>query len=122
MSDEHLPNTVRTQYRRPDGLRSAFASGVYGSLTPSGHFNLIFYYETVALPEPSLARLEDGYLVSETEETENNQIADVTREVNASVVLDLESVMNLHETLTGFMDEYSDLFSRISAGKVDSDE
>lgn len=52
----------------------------------------------------------------------NYAVTDATREVNAGVFLDPDSIMHLHETLSEFIGDYSDFFSPISAGKVDSDE
>ena len=122
MSDEQLPDKVRIKYLRPDGLRAAFASGVDVRLTPYGHINLMFYYDTISFPATSIAKVVDGYLESENEATEDDQIADVTREVNASVVLDPDSIMHLHEALKEIIGDYSDLFSSVSAEKADSDE
>ena len=52
----------------------------------------------------------------------NYAVTHATREVIARVVLDPDSIMHLHETLSEVIGDYSDLFSPISAGKADSDE
>lgn len=102
MSD--VPEKVRFSYVIPDGFEPKYANGAYGGVTPRGDLVVSFYQERAAAPKIEIHALsKDGTLGPI--EAKPQPIADLERHVVGGVILNEQTVRELHVWLTQKLEE-----------------
>ncbi len=96
-------------FKKAGNLTVAGVDGVYGGVAPQGKINMNFYVETTVIPESiSISVDESGRVLKETS---NNSIKDSlsTREVIASLNMDLHIAKSFSVWLTQKITELESL-------------
>lgn len=90
--------TVAFRYARSRMHRSVHVDGAIGGINGRGQLNISLYSERVPLPEGTVATVDgDGNLV---EEFLAEPLETLLREVELTVILDLQTAEELHDWLS----------------------
>ncbi|WP_157887042.1 hypothetical protein [Hymenobacter sp. PAMC 26628] len=81
-------------------FKTSYASGIYSSVTPGGLINLSFYVDRLPLPDLMTFFVENNTLGPEKARSARNGIV---REVQQGVLLDMQTVKNVINSLQTMM-------------------
>lgn len=104
------PNEVEIQYSESAHYNSAYVSGTFGGLNPSGMLEIDFFTDRLHRPESTTHKIEDGKISTEMDSEIPRHLH--VRKVEFTAMMTLEVAKAFHAWLT---DKVSDL-ERFNSG------
>ncbi len=99
-------------------FRTIHCDGFIGSTGPDGKIHLAIFSERFAIPKKMVVRANDGELGDEIEEKREGK-SGIVRDVEANVVLDLDTAISLYEWIHNRLEEavQENLIEKIEDGE-----
>ena len=111
---------LRFRYLKSHFFRVIHADGAWGGISPRGDIHMSLYNERWAMPDSSRIVLGDGDKVLSPEEYEMS--GEVIRELEADVVVDLDTARRLYVWLGQKIEEFETLIREAQKRSVDADQ
>jgi len=104
--EANQPKEVVIDYREPEDLRSFYAHGVFGGISPHGELVLKFYQDSLKTPERARIYVDEvGHLEKEVQIFNENQ-SKIERKVLVEILLNPETAMSIAEWIKGKIKEF----------------
>ncbi len=100
-----VPPKVRFEYLKSPDFRVIHADGVYGGLTPHGQLFISFFSERYPIPTATVFQLEPGGNLGPEVRTEREGRKGIIREIEAGVMVDVETARVIVDWLQGKIQE-----------------
>jgi len=107
--------TIEFHYQKGNEFRVLHVDGVYGGLSPDGYINMSVYNQRRPIPQKVVHEIEDQELGDEREE-ERESKEGVVREVEANIVMDVNTAVALRNWIDEKLEE------AVDAGLIELDD
>jgi hypothetical protein len=107
--------TIDFHYQKGNEFRVLHVDGVYGGLSPDGYINMSVYNQRRPIPQKVVHEIDDQELGDEREE-ERESKEGVVREVEANIVMDVNTAIALRNWIDEKLEEALD------AGLIELDD
>lgn len=106
------PSEITFRYIVPDHVQDNIITGVYGGVTPRGMLSAIFFHESFPIPEQETCKIVNG--IPLPPEIDKRVISgDLTRKVQASIVMDVSTAVMLKTWLEQRIGELENMADRM---------
>ena len=110
---------VTFTFMKSNFFRVIHADGAWGGVSPRGDIHITFYNERGAIPDKSIVTLSDS---GEVKRERNERSSAIVREVEADVIVDLPTAMQLHAWLTDKIELLQDLILKSQSSERPDDD
>jgi len=115
---EKQKQQVKFKYIIPDHIQDCHVSGVYGGMNPKGEITMHFFNERPAIPKEAIITIDDDGTTAETKHTFG---ADLIRIIQASMTVDFDTAVAIHEWMGRKIEKHQKLLDELMAETTENE-